>query len=199
MEPRRFFLSRLAGLPFLAMAATDRVQSQAQAQTRKPLKIMMKSAWGSDDPTKAAFPFSHGLALAEAGHEGQIFLLGEAVVLMRKVVAEAVRDTGQSRGQAHSDLCLRRLLPCSWRNRGRSQQLRSEVRKSHNLCFSRGMGRQSDYGIVARSSARRSAQALRPRMNAGAPTYPGRADVWRAGPTCFGVGAVTSSSYSPIF
>jgi hypothetical protein len=25
---------------------------------------MMKSAWGSDDPTKAAFPFSHGLALA---------------------------------------------------------------------------------------------------------------------------------------
>ena len=25
----------------------------------------MKSAWGSDDPTKAAFPFSHALALAE--------------------------------------------------------------------------------------------------------------------------------------
>src|ERR1700677_5238046 len=98
MEPRRFFLSRLAGLPFLAMAATDRVQSQAQAQTRKPLKIMMKSAWGSDDPTKAAFPFSHGLALAEAGHEVQIFLLGEAVVLMRKVVAEAVTPVGWPKG-----------------------------------------------------------------------------------------------------
>src|SRR5580704_8923523 len=94
MEPRRFFLSRLAGLPFLAMAATDRVQSQAQAQTRKPLKIMIKSAWGSDDPTKAAFPFSHGLALAEAGHEVQIYLLGEAVVLMRKVVADAVTPVG---------------------------------------------------------------------------------------------------------
>jgi hypothetical protein len=24
---------------------------------------MMKSAWGSDDPTKAAFPFLHGHAL----------------------------------------------------------------------------------------------------------------------------------------
>jgi hypothetical protein len=39
---------------------------------------MMKSAWGSDDPTKAALPFLHGLALSEAGHSVQIFLLGEA-------------------------------------------------------------------------------------------------------------------------
>ena len=68
MEPRRFFLSRLAGLPLLAMAAVEGVRAQIQAQSKKPLKIMMKSAWGSDDPTKAAFPFSHGLALAEAGH-----------------------------------------------------------------------------------------------------------------------------------
>src|ERR1700683_190301 len=98
MEPRRFFLSRLAGLPLLAMAAADGVQAQVQGQTHKPLKIMMKSAWGSDDPTKAAFPFSHGLALAEAGHEVQIFLLGEAVVLMRKVVAEAVTPVGWPTG-----------------------------------------------------------------------------------------------------
>src|SRR5258708_23862021 len=67
----------------------------AQAQpSRKPLKIMMKSAWGSDDPTKAAFPFSHGLALAEAGHDVRIYLLGEAVVLMRKTVANAVTPVG---------------------------------------------------------------------------------------------------------
>jgi predicted peroxiredoxin len=59
-----------------------------------PLKIMLKSAWGSDDPTKAAFPFSHGHALAEAGHEVQILLLGEAVGLMRRSVAEAVVPVG---------------------------------------------------------------------------------------------------------
>src|ERR1700743_3519429 len=94
MEPRRFFLSRLAGLPLLAMAAVEGVRAKVQGKTRKPLKIMMKSAWGSDDPTKAAFPFSHGLALAEAGHEVQIYLLGEAVVLMRKVVADAVTPVG---------------------------------------------------------------------------------------------------------
>src|SRR3984885_10200566 len=68
-------------------------------------------------------------------------------------LAEGGRDTGQTRGQAHSDLCLRRLLPGSWRNRSRSEQLRSQVRKSDDLCFSRGMGRQSDYRIAARSKA----------------------------------------------
>ena len=54
----------------------------------------MKSAWGSDDPTKAAFPFLHGLALSQAGHSVQVFLLGEAVSLMRKSVAGAVVPVG---------------------------------------------------------------------------------------------------------
>jgi len=76
-------------LPFLMTARA----LQAQAG-HKRLKILMKSAWGSDDPTKAAFPFSHGLALTEAGHDVQIYLLGEAVVLMRKVVADAVTPVG---------------------------------------------------------------------------------------------------------
>src|SRR5271166_168640 len=90
MTARRFFLSRLATLPFFAIAGVG----VAEAETRKPLKVMMKSAWGSDDPTRAAFPFLHGLALAEAGHEVQIFLLGEAVGLMRKAEAEAVVAVG---------------------------------------------------------------------------------------------------------
>ncbi|HEU0294121.1 MAG TPA: hypothetical protein VFR47_15375 [Anaerolineales bacterium] len=49
---------------------------------------------GSDDPTKAAFPFLHGDALAEAGHDLQVFLLGEAVSLMRNPVAHAVVTVG---------------------------------------------------------------------------------------------------------
>ena len=57
-------------------------------------KVLVKSAWGSDDPTKAAFAFLHGNALAEAGHEVQIFLLGEAVSLMRAPVANAVVPVG---------------------------------------------------------------------------------------------------------
>lgn len=57
-------------------------------------KVLIKSAWGSDDPTKAAFAFLHGNALREAGHEVQIFLLGEAVSLMRSCVADAVVPVG---------------------------------------------------------------------------------------------------------
>jgi predicted peroxiredoxin len=52
--------------------------SQQEAPKTKKLKIMMKSAWGSEDPTRASFPFIHGLALADAGHDVQIFLTGEA-------------------------------------------------------------------------------------------------------------------------
>jgi predicted peroxiredoxin len=57
-------------------------------------KVLVKSAWGSDDPTKAAFAFLHGNALAEAGHEVQIFLLGEAVSIMRTPVANAIVPVG---------------------------------------------------------------------------------------------------------
>jgi predicted peroxiredoxin len=58
------------------------------------MKVLVKSAWGSDDPTKAAFPFLHANALAEAGHEAQIFLLGEGVSLMREPVLNAVIPVG---------------------------------------------------------------------------------------------------------
>jgi predicted peroxiredoxin len=87
---RRRFLAQLAGLPllsFLGMAAKA-------DETKKPLKIMMKSAWGSDDPTRASFAFAHGLALADAGHQVQIFLTGEATYLMRKATADAVMPVG---------------------------------------------------------------------------------------------------------
>jgi predicted peroxiredoxin len=57
-------------------------------------KILIKSAWGSDDPTKAAFAFIHGNALAEAGHEVQIFLLGEATPLMRSALMDSIYPVG---------------------------------------------------------------------------------------------------------
>jgi predicted peroxiredoxin len=82
---RRSFLAQLAGLPFLALNTPE---------PKKPLKIMMKSAWGPDDPTRAAFPFAHGLALGEAGHEVQIFLLAEATSLMRKSMVNAIMPVG---------------------------------------------------------------------------------------------------------
>jgi predicted peroxiredoxin len=84
---RRTFLAQLAGLPFLALG------SKAQ-EAKKSLKIMMKGAWGADDPTRAAFPFLHGLVLAEAGHEVQIYLLADATSLMKKSLVNAVFPVG---------------------------------------------------------------------------------------------------------
>lgn len=84
---RRKFLSQLIGLPFLALG----VKAQ---ETKKPLKIMMRSSWGTDDPTRASFVFAHSLALADAGHEVQIFLTADATYLMRKATTDAVTAIG---------------------------------------------------------------------------------------------------------
>ena len=85
---RRSFLRQMMALPLLGLTAWG------QESAHKSLNVMMKSAWGSDDPTKSAFPFLHALALSEVGHSVQIFLLGEAVSLMRASVAAAVVPVG---------------------------------------------------------------------------------------------------------
>jgi predicted peroxiredoxin len=87
---RRVLFSWLAGFPFLALTSAV---GQNAPQPKK-LKIMMKSAWGSDDPTRAAFPFIHGLVLADAGHDVQIFLTGEATNTMRKATVDALTPVG---------------------------------------------------------------------------------------------------------
>ena len=84
---RRQFFQSLAALPLIAF-------SSRADEGKKKLRVMMKSAWGSDDPTRASFPFNHGLALSEAGHEVRIFLLGEATALMRKATVEAIVPIG---------------------------------------------------------------------------------------------------------
>ena len=84
---RRTFLTQLAALPFLALGL------KAQ-ESKKTLKIMMRSSWGTDDPTRASFVFAHALALSDAGHEVQIFLTADATYLMRKATAEAVIPIG---------------------------------------------------------------------------------------------------------
>jgi len=85
---RRNFLAQLASLPFLSLGGAK------AEETKKPLKVMMKSAWGPDDPTRAAFPFAHGLVLAEAGHQVQIFLLAEATSLLRNSMVNAILPVG---------------------------------------------------------------------------------------------------------
>lgn len=84
---RRRFLAQLVGLPFLALGTKGE-------ESTKALKILMRSSWGTVDPTRASFVFAHGLALADAGHEVQIFLTGEATYLMRKLTADGITPVG---------------------------------------------------------------------------------------------------------
>ena len=91
---RRSLFSRLAGVPLFGLAAIKAYGSSVSEVPKTKLKIMMKSAWGSDDPTRASFVFNHALALAEAGHDVQIFLTGEATYTMRKATVNAIMPIG---------------------------------------------------------------------------------------------------------
>ena len=53
------------------------------------MKVLIKTAWGSDDPTKAAFAFLHANAFAEAGHESFVRAQPEK---WRTVVAAFLRE-----------------------------------------------------------------------------------------------------------
>jgi predicted peroxiredoxin len=49
---------------------------------------------GSENPTKAVLPFLNANGAVEAGHEPAITLFGDAVVLMKESVANAVIGVG---------------------------------------------------------------------------------------------------------
>ncbi len=139
---RRKFLAQLFGLPFLSLGA------KAQ-ESKKSLKIMMKSAWGPDDPTRAAFPFAHGLVLAEAGHEVQIFLLAEATSLLRKSMVNAILPVGwpplsetlAKLVAKQIPICFEGVFPGPWGHGSRPKSMGSEIRQSGDLCLAGGVGR----------------------------------------------------------
>jgi len=49
---------------------------------------------GSEDPTKATFPFLMANGALDAGHQPAIVLLGDAVTLMNSTVADNVQGVG---------------------------------------------------------------------------------------------------------
>ncbi len=53
-------------------------------------KILYYGTSGSDDPTRAGFPFNFALGAKEAGHESEIFVAGEAVYLMKDEIVKEV-------------------------------------------------------------------------------------------------------------
>jgi predicted peroxiredoxin len=99
MTTRRNFLEKSTQLAtgVIAAAAIPASSSEAQTQPQAPKKklhILMRSSWGTDEPTRASFVFDHGLVLADAGHDVQIFLTHDATFLMRTATVDAVKPIG---------------------------------------------------------------------------------------------------------
>jgi hypothetical protein len=57
-------------------------------------RFLLVGLVGSENPTRANFPFAWAAALREAGHEVRIELAGDATVLMRTVVANSLMPVG---------------------------------------------------------------------------------------------------------
>jgi predicted peroxiredoxin len=49
---------------------------------------------GSENPTKSVLPFLSAIGAVESGYEAEISLVGDAVVIMRQVVADAIVPVG---------------------------------------------------------------------------------------------------------
>ncbi|MGH2541427.1 MAG: hypothetical protein ACRDIB_01435 [Ardenticatenaceae bacterium] len=56
--------------------------------------ILYVGGSGSDDPTRATFPFITASGALDAGHQPQIALLGEATYLMKDEIANQVYGVG---------------------------------------------------------------------------------------------------------
>jgi predicted peroxiredoxin len=57
-------------------------------------KLLFAGSYGSDDPTRAVLPLLGAKGALEAGHEAEVFLMGEAVYLMKDEVADACNPVG---------------------------------------------------------------------------------------------------------
>ncbi len=57
-------------------------------------KILYMGSNGSENPTKSVFPFVLANGAVDAGHQAEISIFGDAVVLMKDVVANNVVPMG---------------------------------------------------------------------------------------------------------
>jgi len=77
-----------------ALLASAAAAPEAAAADELKQRFLLIGLCGSENPTRANFPFTWGAALREAGHEVRIELAGDATVLMRTVVAANVTPVG---------------------------------------------------------------------------------------------------------
>ncbi len=95
MPNRRSFLEKGAHLCAGAIAASMIARTAGStAEAAEAQKFFIIGLVGSENPTRANFPFVWAAALREAGHEVRIELAGDAVVLLRTAVSNSVTPVG---------------------------------------------------------------------------------------------------------
>ncbi len=57
-------------------------------------RILYMGSNGSENPTKSVFPFILANGAVDAGHQAEISIFGDAVVLMKDVIANSVVPVG---------------------------------------------------------------------------------------------------------
>lgn len=58
------------------------------------MKMLFIGTHGSESPTHAVLPFLQAQGAIDEGHEAEVALVGDAVVLMRDAVAKATTPVG---------------------------------------------------------------------------------------------------------
>ena len=95
MPNRRSFIERGAHLCAGAIAGSMMTgASGSVANAAEGQKFLLVGLVGSENPTRANFPFVWAAALREAGNEVRIELAGDATVLMRTAVSNSVTPVG---------------------------------------------------------------------------------------------------------
>lgn|SRR5271165_3539495 len=77
-----------------ALLASTAISPSVAGANDVKQRFLLVGLCGSENPTRANFPFAWGAALREAGNEVRIELAGDATVLMRTAVAANVTPVG---------------------------------------------------------------------------------------------------------
>src|SRR5262249_47951550 len=95
MTSRRSFLDKSSHL-CAAVIAGGAIGSGAPSGSAaaEAQRFLLVGLVGSENPTRANFPFVWAAALREAGHDVRIELAGDATVLMRTAVSNSVTPVG---------------------------------------------------------------------------------------------------------
>ncbi len=91
---RRSFLRNASHLCAGAIAGSAMSLAAAPPGVEAGEKFLLVGLVGSENPTRANFPFLWAAALKEAGNDVRIELTGDATVLMRTAVSNSVTPVG---------------------------------------------------------------------------------------------------------